>query len=859
MRPGLNRRPGVGERPGADENSPGLDTTTQQSDSHGPNKEERVWPYNPITSTLDLRYLRSTDLPCNSFVHLPDALEESEEIKVQNMKRELIKATEDYIMEQKEKRNQDPGRVNLTKEETKGLKQLKEREDIVIFQTDKSGRFAVDTHENYILATTPHVENDIVVDEKEHDEVQRMANAHTAMWLRFSKAGECSRSDSEYNRIKSSLKVNNHGYAPLYTLRKDHKKAEDPNIGPPTRPVCGGSAGYNHKISHLLGYFLRPVWQEGETVCTSTEEMLAAIEEVNMSGKLDQKCVIGSIDVKALYPSLDIGFVSEKVGEMFLRSGIEVPEIDAGELGLYLALNRTPDQLREKGLHEYCPRRRTDVGRPPKMTGCGMAEQREKRFTSFHEAENGEPDQHTCKKMIAEAISIGVEFVMKNHLYIFNKEVRKQSKGGPIGLALTGDVAQVFMCWWDQELIKRAEDEGLEMVFYKRYVDDGKTIARRIRDPIPVETDEEADVTIMKEIQQVADDIHESIKVTYDCPSINKDLKLPHLDLKVWLQSVDDGDRGKRIYIMHEFYYKDVATKAVIHARSAIPTKTMRTTLAQEVIRILRNCSRRLPWEVACKHVETFCARMQYSGHSIRMRAQVIRTAIHAYEKMKQKDLSGEEPMYRPRGWKKAERVQAKRNKRKAWFSGKAGKNETVIFVPATPGSDLKKRYLRVVEEAGMGIAIVETPGTSLKKRLQKSDPFRQKKCGSEETCMVCGQGGEGGKCRREGVTYEVECKECGAVYIGETARNAHTRGLEHQTCVTKKDLKSPLYSHCVEAHEGRQVAFSMKVTGIFGGDALKRQISEGVNIRTTPADKLLNRKDEWRHAILPQSQICSQ
>lgn len=215
--------------------------------------------------------------------------------------------------------------------------------------------------------------------------------------------------------------------------------------------------------------------------------------------------------------------------------------------------------------------------------------------------------------------------------------------------------------------------------------------------------------------------------------------------------------------------------------------------------------------------------------------------------------------MYRPRGWKKAERVQAKRNKRKAWFSGKAGKNETVIFVPATPGSDLKKRYLRVVEEAGMGIAIVEIPGTSLKKRLQKSDPFRQKKCGSEETCMVCGQGGEGGKCRREGVTYEVECKECGAVYIGETARNAHTRGLEHQTCVTKKDLKSPLYSHCVEAHEGRQVAFSMKVTGIFGGDALKRQISEGVNIRTTPADKLLNRKDEWRHAILPQSQICSQ
>ena len=238
---------------------------------------------------------------------------------------------------------------------------------------------------------------------------------------------------------------------------------------------------------------------------------------------------------------------------MFLKSGIEVPEVDTGELGLYLALNRTPEQLREKGLHEYCPKRKSNVGRPPKMTGCGMVEQREKRFTSFDEAENGEPDHHTCKKMIAEAITIGVEFVMRNHLYTFNNKVRKQSKGGPIGLALTGDVAQVFMCWWDLELIKRAEDVGLEMVFYKRYVDDGKTIARPIESPDSAghredsaghrvdsaspdsaghrvdstghgvnnagpgvdgdaETNEEVDVTIMKEIQQVADDIHESIK-----------------------------------------------------------------------------------------------------------------------------------------------------------------------------------------------------------------------------------------------------------------------------------------------------------------------------------------------------------
>ena len=49
--------------------------------------------------------------------------------------------------------------------------------------------------------------------------------------------------------------------------------------------------------------------------------------------------------------------------------------------------------------------------------------------------------------MLAEAITIGVEHVMSNHIYVFNGEIRMQSKGGPIGLALTGDVAQVFMAW----------------------------------------------------------------------------------------------------------------------------------------------------------------------------------------------------------------------------------------------------------------------------------------------------------------------------------------------------------------------------------------------------------------------------
>ena len=98
-------------------------------------------------------------------------------------------------------------------------------------------------------------------------------------------------------RSKNSFKVSHHGYAPLYTLRKDHKPFTDPVLGPPTRPVCRGSAAYNNKLSHLLGFFLRPVWRDCPTVCSSTEEMLANFESVNKLGVLDNLCTIGSFDV----------------------------------------------------------------------------------------------------------------------------------------------------------------------------------------------------------------------------------------------------------------------------------------------------------------------------------------------------------------------------------------------------------------------------------------------------------------------------------------------------------------------------------------------------------------------------------
>ena len=89
--------------------------------------------------------------------------------------------------------------------------------------------------------------------------------------------------------------------------------------------------------------------------------------------------------------------------------------------------------------------------------------------------------------------------------------------------------------------------------------------------------------------------------------------------------------------------------------------------------------------------VSDMMLRMQYSGYDQKFRAEVVRSALKAYGAIVAKDACGEEPMYRPRGWRSEERARKKREKKEAWY--KKGGCESVIFVPATPRSELKRRY----------------------------------------------------------------------------------------------------------------------------------------------------------------------
>ena len=100
------------------------------------------------------------------------------------------------------------------------------------------------------------------------------------------------------------------------------------------------------------------------------------------------------------------------------------------------------------------------------------------------------------------------------------------------------------------------------------------------------------------------------------------------------------------------------------------------------------------------------------------------RSLLAAYNRLLELDASGEKPLYRPREWRALERARERRKRRDNWF--RKGDFNTVIFVSATPGSQLKCRYMREIKATEFKIKVVEQSGTTLKAMLQRSDPFKQ-------------------------------------------------------------------------------------------------------------------------------------
>ena len=314
---------------------------------------------------------------------------------------------------------------NLTQTERDGKRKLQERikrGEIVIAATDKSGKIGVSNPDTYLGALMEHTKEDMEVGWKEVEEVEKLINRHARMFRRIVGLGELH--PGKETRLAGALTGKDTGPPPLYIQWKDHKK--DFLQRKQTRPVCNGNVGPLTRLSEILSRTLRGVLEgvDPGACCSSTEELVRSIREANckMDGDVSKKNVVFSMDVKALYPSININDATRCIEDLIMKSTFNIEINDLNELRKYLAIVLTMERINLEGLKEYLPKRYNEVSSNRKKPGIAFLDTEVIKSKGI-EVEKWiwegvhEPSENVIKRMIALMMGNLIEAVMDNYLY----------------------------------------------------------------------------------------------------------------------------------------------------------------------------------------------------------------------------------------------------------------------------------------------------------------------------------------------------------------------------------------------------------------------------------------------------------
>ena len=107
-------------------------------------------------------------------------------------------------------------------------------------------------------------------------------------------------------------------------------------------------------------------------------------------------------------------------------------------------------------------------------------------------------------------------------------------------------------------------------------------------------------------------------------------------------------------------------------------------------------------------------------------------------------------------------------------------------------------------------------------------------------------------------MTYTITCNKCKAKYVGETARNANSRGKEHQNDYDTDRDSSIMLRHTQTHHKDdeNRPEYTMTVKQIYANKCMDRQISEAIQINNIPDLERINTKIEYRHHRIPRASL---
>ena len=99
--------------------------------------------------------------------------------------------------------------------------------------------------------------------------------------------------------------------------------------------------------------------------------MKAAFEAYNEREKvIREQCCVISMDVKALYPSMEWLEIMTAVREMVENSSEDIENVNWYELGKYLAVTMEPEEIEREGLRNVVPMRKVETNRKMTVLTC---------------------------------------------------------------------------------------------------------------------------------------------------------------------------------------------------------------------------------------------------------------------------------------------------------------------------------------------------------------------------------------------------------------------------------------------------------------------------------------------------------
>ena len=162
---------------------------------------------------------------------------------------------------------------NSQDEAIKNIKKKMQNDNLCIYETDKTGKFVMDSVENMKKKMKVHIENDKVINHKEVTKIENKLNNETRTWVKMMNISE---KFKQKQRTMTNLVTTKNPIPILRGTAKDHKKPKNLNLGHDLRPIMSARVGPNTSLSQIGSRILRKIAEnvKEDNAIKSTEELL---------------------------------------------------------------------------------------------------------------------------------------------------------------------------------------------------------------------------------------------------------------------------------------------------------------------------------------------------------------------------------------------------------------------------------------------------------------------------------------------------------------------------------------------------------------------------------------------------------